>query len=327
MSKYTLSPVENLDEWLQLVEHSPQGTIFSHPVYLDAAGRKYALYFVYKGNQLKAGVALILTDDGKSCELDDLVIYNGILFKDEPDVLPAKSRTERFKLTEFVINELVKKYKTIEMALSPQFDDLRPFLWHNYHSNNQNEKFTLDLRYTSYLNISELSGTKHDEETELFWKLETVRRQMIRNARRKGGFLRKGSDSDLFIHFYSELMRTQGESVNKGKLGRMENIANTLLKHGCMQIYEICNDQHQVIYIVIYCMDNRRGYYLFGAGNPDPQVMEKYQGTIAHWDAFKDLAKSHNVQEVDLEGVNSPKRGWFKLGFGGDLRSYYQLYK
>ena len=31
------------------------------------------------------------------------------------------------------------------------------------------------------------------------------------------------------------------------------------------------------------------------------------------------------IVEVDLEGVNSPQRGWFKLGFAGDLRPYYEL--
>jgi hypothetical protein len=28
-----------------------------------------------------------------------------------------------------------------------------------------------------------------------------------------------------------------------------------------------------------------------------------------------------------LEGVNSPTRGQFKLGFGGELVSYYQVFK
>jgi hypothetical protein len=30
-------------------------------------------------------------------------------------------------------------------------------------------------------------------------------------------------------------------------------------------------------------------------------------------------------KEVDLEGVNSPHRGWFKLSFGGTLESYWQV--
>jgi hypothetical protein len=32
------------------------------------------------------------------------------------------------------------------------------------------------------------------------------------------------------------------------------------------------------------------------------------------------------IAEVDLEGVNSPRRGWFKLSFGGALLPYYELH-
>ena len=48
-------------------------------------------------------------------------------------------------------------------------------------------------------------------------------------------------------------------------------------------------------------------------------------GTAVLWDALGFLSR-HGVGEVDLEGVISPRRGWFKLSFGGDLRPYYELY-
>ena len=38
-----------------------------------------------------------------------------------------------------------------------------------------------------------------------------------------------------------------------------------------------------------------------------------------------DLANRTKIGEVDMEGVNSPQRGWFKLGFGGNLLPYYQI--
>ena len=31
------------------------------------------------------------------------------------------------------------------------------------------------------------------------------------------------------------------------------------------------------------------------------------------------------IKTVDLEGVNSPNRGWFKLSFGGNIIPYYEL--
>ena len=65
--------------------------------------------------------------------------------------------------------------------------------------------------------------------------------------------------------------------------------------------------------------------YLFGAGSPG--LKEHCCGTITFWDAFKDLSKNRGIKEVDFEGVNSPQRGKFKLSFGGDLRTYFQIKK
>jgi hypothetical protein len=44
------------------------------------------------------------------------------------------------------------------------------------------------------------------------------------------------------------------------------------------------------------------------------------------WDAFGELAAA-GITQIDLEGVNSPRRGWFKMSFGGELRAYYQITK
>jgi hypothetical protein len=83
------------------------------------------------------------------------------------------------------------------------------------------------------------------------------------------------------------------------------------------------NAEGTVVYAACYGWDSKRAYYLFGGGHP--HVSEPWQGTLVHWEAFKDLAQGRNLNEVDLEGVNSPQRGWFKLGFGGDLRPYFHV--
>ncbi|NTW98733.1 MAG: GNAT family N-acetyltransferase, partial [Geobacteraceae bacterium] len=63
---------------------------------------------------------------------------------------------------------------------------------------------------------------------------------------------------------------------------------------------------------------------LFGAS--DPAQRDTPTGTAVLWDAFFHFAVM-GLTEVDLEGVNSPKRGWFKLSFGGDLKPYFQVSK
>ena len=69
-------------------------------------------------------------------------------------------------------------------------------------------------------------------------------------------------------------------------------------------------------------MGHKRSYYLYGAGNPKLSELGRY---FAHWKAFEYLAKEQSIQTIDLEGVNSPNRGWFKLGFGGDLINYFKV--
>lgn len=326
MEKYAVRQVDDDSAWDRFVNESPQGTLFSTARYLCALGREFERFYVCKGNEIKAAAALVLSDDRTAVELDDLVIYNGIMFAPQADQKPVKARQERFELTEFVIRHLCNRYSRIEMALAPQFEDARPFLWHNYHSSDPNHKFVTDLRYTSYLNIEELSHGNDDEEgAEVFKNMETPRRYNIREARKAGAYIQPGRDAGKFIRFYRELMGGQGEQVSEAKLARMRNLIDMLAGSGDVVIYEVCRSGGEVLYVVVYGLDKKRSYYLFGAGNG--LATEGYKGTFAHWEAFRDLAQQRRITEVDMEGVNSPKRGWFKLSFGGDLRSYFHAYK
>jgi hypothetical protein len=325
-SKLSWVRVENLAEWDSLVDRSPQGTLFSESAYLSVSGRQCDRFLVKQGIETKAGVCVVRSESRGVCELDDLVIYGGIMFVLDDKRQLVKRRHDEFQLTEFVIQQLDQVYSRIAIALSPQFHDMRPFLWHHYHDVDPALKYRLDLRYTSYVNISSLRncGDK-SEETECFSAMETVRRYSVREARKKGGAVRVGTDGSRLVEFYRTMMAQQGEHQPDIKLDRMRIIVDKLAADGRGAVYEVLNRDGQVIYVTVYGWDKKRAYYLFGAGHAE--ISEPWQGTLVHWEAFKDLATRVGIAEVDMEGVNSPQRGWFKLGFGGDMRPYYQVYK
>jgi hypothetical protein len=325
MSKFFFEKVDDLEKWDSFVMKSPQGTLFSHSSYIQAVGKPFEMYFIFKGEEQKAGLTLILSDDRAGCVLDDLVIYNGILFNYDSTKKTVKSRLERFEITEFIIEELDKRYSFIEMALAPQFEDLRPFLWHNYHSPSPEKMFAVDLRYTSYLDISELEISEDDKSTNLFRDLDTLRQRNIREAQKKNGDVVLGENTELFLDFYSKTLQAQDQSVNVEKIERMRKLIKSLINNDNAFTYSSKKSDGEVGYISIFCKDDKRAYYLFGAGHP--QLTERYLGTFAFWEAFRDLAKNHSITEVDMEGVNSPNRGKFKLSFGGGLTSYYHVYK
>ena len=325
MDKYKLCKAIDSQQWDRFVKESPQGTIFSSSFYLDAVGRKHERLFIQKGNEIKAAFCCIITNDERECELDDLVIYNSLMFRNDPAQKETKARSERFEITEFVIEGLDKRFDKIELSLSPQFEDLRPFLWHNYHSTNQEEKFSVDLRYTSYIDISELKEDKDEEEAILFKKLDTIRQRNIREARKKGAYTEMGREVDLFIKFYEKLMVSQQNPVQRKKLKRMSRLVDELTNRNKAIMILTVNSSRKIIYITIFCFDSKRAYYLFGAG--DGQASDRYKGTIGFWDGFKILSKHYQINEIDMEGVNSPQRGWFKLSFGGDMRPYFHVSK
>lgn len=324
MSKYCLELVEDDASWDQFVDDSPQGTVFSLSDYLRlAVAGRYRRYWIRKGNQIKAGLSLVLDESGEACVLDDLVIHNGLMFVDDPVQKETKRRLERFEISEYVIDQLTNKYSKVELALSPQFEDMRPFLWHNYSSQNPQDQFGLDLRYTSYLDISSLSEEQEEESCLLFKGLETLRQRNIREARRDGATYEVRSDSTLFIEYYQSMMDEKGDEQEMEKLQRMKSLIDGMIRLDRAFVLVSKDGSGRPIYSTVFCWDNKRAYYLFGAPNPEAKV--RYKGTVAFWDGFHMLVR-RDINSVDMEGINSPKRGWFKMSFGGDVRSYYQLY-
>jgi hypothetical protein len=317
--------VREYDKWNEFVESSPQGTIFSNSEYLLHTGRKFILFYVLRGDVVKAGVSLVLSDDEQSTEIDDLVIYNGIMFVNDKRQKQVSAIFERFEITEFIINELDKKFKKIAMAMSPHFEDARPFLWHNYHSQDLSEKFSYELKYTSYLNIAELKGNINDSDSDMYRNMERLRQRRIRESRIDNSITVREFDPELFIEFYKQMIIMQNIDVSFNKLNQIRNLIEFLLTQKNTECFSVLNHRRDVIYKTLFCYDSKRAYSLFGAGVTEKS--ERYKGTIAFWDAFKSLANKNNIKEVDLEGINSPKRGWFKLSFGGNLLPYFHFIK
>lgn len=320
--KYQIEEINDLDLWQAYVEETPQYTMFVSSTYLSSFGGNYKLFLVKKGIHSKAGFCVILSKNGKSIIQDDLIIYSGIFFKNDLTQKEVKAKSERFAITEQIILFLTQNFQTIEIALSTKIEDMRPFLWYNYGSENKNQIFTLNLRYTSYLDISELKHIS-EEDTELFRGLETLRQRNIRKARNENSFTLEELQTDLFLEYYTALMESQNEQVSNSKLSNIVNIINNTVRSKQAVMFATKNAKNEIIYLTVFSYDKYRAYYLFGAGNPN--ATEHYRGTICFWDAFIKLAKDYNVTEVDLEGINSPHRGWFKLSFGGTIEPYYEI--
>lgn len=323
IKKFRLTPVaDRLAEWDDLVRGSAQGTVFSLSHYLLSIGRPFLLLFVFKGNEIKAGVALNTSEDGKRAVLDDFVIYNGIIFRADSLQKAVKARLEQFEIAEFVLAELEQRFQAIEMALHPSYEDLRPILWRNYDDPDQSRRYKVDVRYTSHLDISEFFLRRNEESMALYGNLDNIRQSDIRKARKELASVAEDRCTGMFIKFYSMLMESQQMPVSQDVQDRMHALIEALLTSGLGRLFVVRDKSGQITYITIFTIFENHACYLFGAG--DTHSMARYDGTICLWDSFKMLA-AQGIREVDLEGVNSPLRGAFKLSFGGDIRPYFHI--
>lgn len=322
MSKYRIEKVKDFEEWdTFVIEKSINGNVFALTDYLNNIGLEFEINFVKKGNDIRAGFYYL--HNKKNIVLDDLIIYEGLLFISNDKISNTRNIREHFEITEVFIDYITNKFDSIIFQTTVNFVDLRPFLWYNYHSNNNSEKFKIDIKHTSFLDIKDLFYKKSDEKSKVFQRLDNERKRDIKRASEKLVFLKSDINTSLFIDYYKLTLEKNGIIKENSFLDRMFNLIEETTKKGMLIKYGVKNRDNKITYIVVFSIFNNIGTYLFGAGNPN--IMDRYDATYCLWNAFKNLNHNYGIDTIDLEGVNSPQRGWFKLSFGGDIRPYYEI--
>jgi hypothetical protein len=321
--KYSFEEVSDYTIWNNFNELSPQGTIFSNVDYLEAAQVNYKLYFAYRGDKIKAGIAVCLSDNNENVILDEFVIYNGILFKDDPVQKEVAAKLERQEITEFIIQRLTDQYKNIAISMAPQFEDLRPFIWHKYGSNTQSELFKLNLRYTSYLDISEFRLKNDYYEMQMFKNMARLRRRKIKDAITNGATVTEDMDPCILVNYYENTLRKQNMNVSAKKISRIKSLHLKFNDLNIGKTFYVVEKDGLVSYAISVCYDNKRGYALFASGNSDSNLT--YPGTYAYYSVARYLSITNRLNVLDLEGINSPERSKFKMGFGGEITKYFEI--
>ena len=316
-----LIPCDLDSKWDDFINSSPDVSIYSSKLFLENINAKLGLYACFKGEELRAVVILVEDENGQNAILNEFLIYSGICFGPPTNNQGwSQQLSERYEITLFIVEELSKIYKSFEFQLPPSVNDIRPFQWHNY--GQDINRCLIDIRYTSYINISDFKTSDTLNTINSYINSSSSRRQQIRYAIRDNVKTNLSNDVDMFIDFYRLTLSNQSVALPPSYYANLSNLIQTLLTHKKARMYLSCTCSGEPSSIAIFGIDKLRAHYLYGASNP--KLRSETTGTAVLWNGFQDLAMQ-NIKEVDLEGVNSPKRGWFKLSFGGSLISYYSI--
>jgi hypothetical protein len=321
LSKYRLERVRPDAEWDALVARSAQGTLFVTSDLLGALeGVQLGTWRIYKDRQPVGGLAVIESPDGHQAIENDFVIYSGVLLEPPPpEQSQAQTIAEQFRVTSYATERLAELYRQCFVSLPPGFTDIRPFLWHNYGQDGQ--KFVPDIRFTSTIALAPNPGGKLESDP-LYVAASKSRRQQIRYGINKGVATEISTDVSVFVDLYAQTFARQDRDVDQAYLRQLRAICERLIAVGKGRLYLSRTADGSVGSAALFGWDNKRAYYVYGANAPD--LRDDHTGTMVLWEAFQDL-RNMGIAEIDLEGINSPLRGHFKLSFGGTITPYYHL--
>lgn len=307
--------------WDAFVEASPDGTLFSLSTYLDSVRMPLRAFWCLRNKERRAAVIVSESPDGKDAVRHDFIIHNGLICAPPaPQQNRAQILSERFDIAADAAAALAGRYRRVELALAPRVRDIRPFLWHNW--GEDGPKYLAEVRYTAYLDLSGFAADAQENEGSRLAGLSYSRRQEVRKARKERVETTEEKDAEALTAFYDHTLRRQNVAAGAGTLDELRQLAGGLLEKNAARLFVSRLPGGAAAAMALFGWDAKRAYYLFGAG--DPALRAAPCGTAVLWDAFAALAASGH-RELDLEGVNSPRRGWFKLSFGAELLPYYQL--
>ena len=315
--KYKIKKISNQNEvediYLKIIKYSPQKNRFCSKEILKFFFEDLDMYTVSKNDQIKSFVYLIKDNDNKV--MSEPFIYSGII--NHPKLLMNNSRynNEVFKINDLIVKEILTSYKCINFNLPLEFLDTRPFLWYNYGYHDR-KRFQVTPCYTSIINI------EAKEKNLIFNGIDDVKRRDIRKVINDDKYqVSNKINLDLIQNFYIETMKKNKGTFNYSAFKKIFKFIETQSKEDKI-IQSTTYYLEKPIYSVLFLNDDSSSCYLYGSG--DINTKNRYAGSLSLWKAIEQSIEK-KLSYIDLEGINSPFRGEYKLNFGGNVQVYFNV--
>lgn len=310
-----LSLLETTDSaaWDARLPQSPQATVYCSTPFLTALGGRYRLFEVRDGQRTVALLPLSEDATGERVVAMPFTPHQGLLFLHDAAAPNRQRVLDEFRIGELVAAELATRYREVRLSLSWQVQDLRPFLWHNYHEAEASH-YSVSPRYTAVLDLRDLG------EEDVALQARACRRQ---EARKAAGFeLRDDIAVDEFLALYQLTFSRQDIALSDDTLACVRRIVEASLQGGWGRLAG-CITPQGLAAATLFVYDHARAYYLLAAN--DPTQRNSGAATRLMFDNVVQ-AQRKGLAELDFVGVNSPARGDFKLSFNPALKLYFDLH-
>lgn len=313
MSKFEINFSESQSVWDDFLNKSDQRNIFLKADFLNSLLTPFQLVTCYEGDKIVAGIPLIFNQNHTiSISPFPYTQYQGLILGSNVKENMHSKISYEFKIVEFLLQEVIKKFKKICLCNSWKLNDLRNFQWFNF-SEQALPKFKIDLRYTGIIQL-----LKSESFEDYIKKIRSVRRQEFRKASRILNFC-ISEDVSILNELHTKTFERHGISRSYEQSNLLISITSNAIKKGYGQL-GLALHEGKPISAIFFTQDDRTAYYLFGAN--DPEFRHLYGGTFLMLN-FINFFIQMGIRSIDMCGVNSPDRGDFKTSFNAELKPYF----
>jgi len=297
----------DLNTWNELLKNSTQSNIFSNYIYLELLEKKFSNYVLTEKNKPIVG-AIIFED-----ELTNIPTFYNSLLIDNKINSPHEIES---KISQFLEN-LDKYEKKIQIRSHYSLQDIRSFLWFNYHETESSKKFKTLPRYTAVLDL------ENKTSKDVLSGINSSRRQEVRKAKKKNCISEISLDIEAF-DYLNNLTYIKTRKRNELESFMIDKITKKSIKSGLGTLMLTKDKNNKPVAGSFFLHDKSASYYLLGGHEKN----EESQGAAAlNIIDHINYCLEKNQKKIDFVGANSPNRGYFKTSFGADLKLYFELLK
>lgn len=296
--------------WDSLVEKSPQGTVFHTSDWLtvcsNSLNEKLKIYAFFENEKLIGGCPIffhklkhIFSIASSSCSMTP---YCGLLWEKNPtDHVRKQEKTQNDCILYFC--EILKKQKIdfISLSNSPDFIDIRPFIWNSWHGS---------IRYTYYLDLNNM-------------KLSTDARRNIKKAIQNEIIIEQSNDIESYYNLFKETFSRQGLNPPASK-DFINDIFNMLHSSSKGEMWIAKTKEGELVAAEIFVFDRKMPHRWTAATSTKLRNTGAY---ILLLNTVFNNFKERGYNEVNLMAANTPQLSEFITGFNPNLVPYYKVEK
>ena len=252
-NKITFS--NDTNEWDRFQDDSIEGSVYLYSKYINSLNiDNDKIYMKDKEDNILASAVIF-----KNFDRVPYSLYQGFSIANF-NLSSQKKTAKRFLVISEFIRLILLNYNKVFFSLSPNFIDLRPFQWVNYHEENK-PKFNLDIRYTGIIYLNNYQDFNKYLET-----IRAVRRRTIKQANKNKLTVMESKDINLFMDLYKKTFDRQAIKISN--LDMVRSIISNAIKHGYGRMTVCFDDKNNPHSGMVMLRDKIKAYYAFGASNP-----------------------------------------------------------